>query len=89
MLSSEDEEAVDRLARARDVDGLVSPGADWPVGIAARVAERIGLAHPIDARTGSIATSKARQREAFAAAGVPHARGARSRRSGTPVPVSS
>jgi biotin carboxylase len=73
VISSEDEEAVDRLARARDVDGIVSPGADWPVGIAARVAERIGLPHPIDGRTGSIATSKARQREAFAAAGVPHA----------------
>jgi biotin carboxylase len=74
VISSEDEEAVDRLARARDVDGIVSPGADWPVGIAARVAERIGLPHPIDARTGSIATSKARQRDAFAAADVPHAR---------------
>jgi biotin carboxylase len=56
------------------VDGLVSPGADWPVGIAARVAARIGLPHPIDARTGRLATSKARQREAFATAGVPHAR---------------
>jgi len=74
ILSSEDEEAVDRLARAREVDGIVSPGADWPVGIAARVAERIGIPHPISARTGSIATSKARQRDAFAAAGVPHAR---------------
>ena len=62
VLSSEDEEAVDRLARARDVDGIVSPGADWPVGIAARVAERMALAHPIDAHTGSLATSKARQR---------------------------
>jgi biotin carboxylase len=74
VLSSEDEEAIDRLARARQVDGLVSPGADWPVGIAARVAGRIGLAHPIDPRTGTLATSKARQREAFAEAGVPHAR---------------
>jgi biotin carboxylase len=74
VVSSEDEEAVDRLARARDVDGIVSPGSDWPVGIAARVAERMGLAHPIDGRTGSIATSKARQREVFAAVGVPHAR---------------
>ena len=73
VLSSEDEEAVDRLARARDVDGIVSPGADWPVGIAARVAERIGLAHPISARTGSIVTSKTRQREAFASGGVRHA----------------
>src|SRR5699024_10825593 len=45
-----------------------------PVGIAARVAARVGLAHPIDARTGALATSKARQREAFAEAGVPHAR---------------
>ena len=82
IISSEDEEAVDRLARARDVDGIVSPGADWPVGIAARVAERIGLAHPITARTGSIVTSKARQREAFAEAGVPHARELDPRRGG-------
>jgi biotin carboxylase len=74
VLSSEDEEAIDRLARAREVDGVVSPGADWPVGIAARVAGRIGLPHPIDAPTGVVATSKARQRDAFAAAGVPHAR---------------
>jgi biotin carboxylase len=74
IISSEDEEAVDRLARAREVHGIVSPGADWPVGIAARVAERIGLSHTITARTGSIVTSKARQREAFADAGVPHAR---------------
>lgn len=87
ILSSEDEEAVDRLARARDVDGIVSPGADWPVGIAARVAERIGLAHPISARTGSIATSKARQREAFAAAGVPHARALDPRDPGLTFPV--
>jgi biotin carboxylase len=72
VLSSEDEEAIDRLARARAVDGIVSPGADWPVGIAARVAERIGLRHPIDARTGVVATSKARQREVFAEGGVPH-----------------
>jgi biotin carboxylase len=73
VLSSEDEEAIDRLARARGVDGIVSPGADWPVGIAARVAERIGLHHPIDARTGVVATSKTRQREVFAGGGVPHA----------------
>ena len=87
VLSSEDEEAVDRLARAREVDGSVSPGADWPVGIAARVAERIGLPHPITARTGSVATSKARQREAFAAAGVPHARGLDPQDASIPLPV--
>ena len=74
LVSTEDEEAVDRLARARHVDGLVSPGADWPVGIAARVAARLALPHPIDPRVAAVATSKLRQREAFAAAGVPHAR---------------
>jgi biotin carboxylase len=87
VVSSEDEEAVDRLARARDVDGIVSPGSDWPVGIAARVAERIGLAHPIDGRTGSIATSKARQREVFAAAGVAHPRVAEPDAATLPFPV--
>jgi biotin carboxylase len=74
VLSTEDEPGVERLARARDVDGLVSPGADWPVGIAARVAERLRLAHPLDAATAAAATSKTRQRELFAAHGVPHAR---------------
>ncbi len=70
VLSSEDEQGVERLARAREVDGLVSPGADWPVGIAARVAERMGLPHPIDGATAVLATTKTRQRERFAAAGV-------------------
>jgi biotin carboxylase len=86
VLSSEDEEAIDRLARARAVDGIVSPGADWPVGIAARVAERLGLDHPIDARTGALVTSKARQREVFAAAGVPHARALHADEPSLPLP---
>ena len=38
LVSTEDEPAVDRLARAEGVDGIISPGADWPVGVAARVA---------------------------------------------------
>ncbi len=70
VISSEDEAGIERLARARGVDGIISPGADWPVGIAARVAERLGLAHPITAATGVLATTKTRQRERFAAAGV-------------------
>ena len=86
VLSTEDEEGIDRLARARDVAGLVSPGADWPVGIAARVADRIGLPHPIDPRTGALATSKSRQREAFAEAGVPHARALDPRDPSLPFP---
>jgi len=75
LVSSEDEPAIERLARAEDVDGIVSPGADWPVGIAARVASRLGLAHPLDPLTATRATSKSRQRERFAETGVPHARG--------------
>ena len=86
VLSSEDEEGIDRLARARDVAGIVSPGSDWPVGIAARIADRIGLPHPIDPRSGALATSKSRQREAFAAAGVPHARALDPRDGSLPFP---
>jgi biotin carboxylase len=44
------------------------------VGVAARVAERLGLQHPIDAATAVLATTKSRQRELFAAAGVPQPR---------------
>jgi biotin carboxylase len=74
VVSTEDEPAVDRLARAENVDGIVSPGADWPVGVAARVAARLGLPHPIDAATATLATTKSRQRERFAEAGVPQPR---------------
>ena len=74
IISSEDEPGIERLARARNVDGIVSPGADWPVGVAARVAERVGVAHPIDGATGVLATTKTRQRDRLAAAGVPQPR---------------
>ena len=74
LVSTEDEPGIDRLARAENVDGIVSPGADWPVGVAARVAERLGLPHPIDGATAALATTKSRQRERFAAAGVPQPR---------------
>ena len=86
VLSTEDEGGVERLARAREVDGLVSPGGDWPVGIAARVAERLGLPHPLDPAAAAAAVSKARQRELFAAAGVPHARSFRADDPGLPFP---
>jgi biotin carboxylase len=74
IVSTEDEPAVDRLARAEEVDGLVAPGSDWPVRIAARVAQRLGLPHPIDPRTAVLATSKQRQRAAFEEGGVPQPR---------------
>ena len=71
LISSEDESGIDRLAEAERVRGLISPGADWPVAIAARVAKRLALAHPLEPETAVLATSKLRQRERFAAAGVP------------------
>ena len=74
LVSTEDEPGVDRLARAENVDGIISPGADWPVGVAARVAGRLGLPHPIDAATATLATTKSRQRERLAEAGVPQPR---------------
>jgi biotin carboxylase len=74
IVSTEDEEAIDRLAGALRPDGLISPGTDWPVAIAARVAERLGLPHPLAPATAVLATSKLRQRERFDAAGVPQPR---------------
>ena len=74
ILSTEDEQGIERLARAERVDGLISPGTDWPVGIAARVAERLGLPHPLAPAAAVLATSKLRQRERFAERGVPQSR---------------
>jgi biotin carboxylase len=74
IISVEDEPQLDRLATAERVDGLVAPGIDWPVAIAARIAERLALPHPIDPGTAVLATSKLRQRERFGEAGVPHPR---------------
>ena len=72
IISVEDEPQLDRLATAERVDGIVAPGIDWPVAIAARISERLALPHPIDPATAVLATSKLRQRERFAEAGVPH-----------------
>ena len=74
IISVEDEPQIDRLAAAERVDGIVAPGIDWPVAIAARIADRLALPHPIDPATAVLATSKLRQRERFAEAGVPHPR---------------
>jgi biotin carboxylase len=74
IVSTEDELNVERLADAERVEGIVSPGSDWPVAVAARVAERLALPHPISPQTAVLATSKLRQRERFAQAGVPQPR---------------
>jgi biotin carboxylase len=74
LVSTEDEQGIAQLAEAERVDGIVSPGSDWPVGIAARVAARLGIAHPISPEAAVLATSKLRQRQRFAEAGVPQPR---------------
>jgi biotin carboxylase len=71
IISTEDEHGIERLASAERVDGIIAPGIDWPVGIAARVAERLGLPHPIDPSVANRAVSKQKQREALAEAKVP------------------
>jgi biotin carboxylase len=71
IISTEDERGIERLARAERVDGVIAPGIDWPVGIAARVAEKLGVSHPLSPSTAGLAVSKPRQRERFEEARVP------------------
>ena len=70
IVSTEDESGIERLAGAERVEGLIAPGIDWPVAICARVADRLALPHPISPETAALSTSKLRQRERFADAGV-------------------
>jgi biotin carboxylase len=65
LVSTEDAEGIERLARASAVDGIIAAGIDWPVGIAARVAAHLGLPHPLDPETAATAVSKLRQRTCF------------------------
>jgi biotin carboxylase len=73
IVSVEDEHAIDRLAAAEQVDGVIAPGIDFPVAIAARVAARHNLPHPLTPGVAQAAVSKLKQRERLADAGVPHA----------------
>jgi biotin carboxylase len=70
IVSIEDEQAIDRLATAEQVDGIVAPGSDHAVATAARVAARLGLAHPLDPEAAALAVSRQRQRERLAAEGI-------------------
>ena len=74
IISTEDERGIERLAAAERIDGVISPGIDWPVGIAARVAAKLGVPHPLEPAVAVLAVSKARQRARFEAAGVPQPR---------------
>jgi biotin carboxylase len=74
IISAEDEPGIHRLASAERVDGIIAPGIDWPVGIAARVAARLSVPHPLSPASAALSTSKLRQRDRFVNAGVPHPR---------------
>ena len=74
IVSIEDEPAIERLARAEEVDGVVAPGSDHAVAVAARVASRLGVPHPVAPETAQIAASKRRERERLAEAGIPQPR---------------
>ncbi len=72
IVSVEDEPAIAQLASAEQVDGVVAPGIDFPVAIAARIAERLNLPNALTPAVAQLATSKLRQRERLKERGVPH-----------------
>jgi biotin carboxylase len=74
IVSTDDEPAIERLASALQLDGVIAPGSSRPVAVAARIAEKLGVPHPISPATAMLATHKLRQREALADAGVPQPR---------------
>ncbi len=74
LISAEDEPALERLASAEGVDGVIAPGIDWSVAIAARISAKLGLPHPLEVESAQLAVSKLKQRERFAEAGLPFAR---------------
>ena len=63
VVSVEDEAAVSQLARAEEVDGIIAPGIDWPVAIAARIAAHAGLPHPLAPEAAALTVLKHRQRK--------------------------
>ncbi|HXV33330.1 MAG TPA: ATP-grasp domain-containing protein [Gaiellaceae bacterium] len=74
VVSVEDEAAISQLARAEQVDGIIAPGIDWPVAIAARIAAHNGLPHPVTPETAALTVLKHRQRKRLAEHGVPQPR---------------
>jgi biotin carboxylase len=74
LVSTEDEEAVAQVARDEEVGALIAPGIDWPVLVAARVAESLGLPHPVSSETALLTVSKVAQRRRYDEAGVPQPR---------------
>jgi biotin carboxylase len=74
IIATDDEPALERLAAAFPLGGIISPGTDPPVAVGARIAAKHRLSHPISPETAVRSTNKLRQREALAEAGVPQPR---------------
>jgi biotin carboxylase len=74
IVSAEDEAAITALAKAEGIDGIIAPGIDWPVAIAARVAERLGIRHPLSPEVAARCVSKQRQRVCLDEHDVPQPR---------------
>lgn len=72
ILAPDDELALERLADAGRIDGVIGTGQT--AAIAARVAARFRLPHPISPETGVLVSSRLRQRVRLAEAGVPQTR---------------
>jgi biotin carboxylase len=73
-VSAMDVDGLLGIARRVRAGGLISPGTDGPVSVAAVVADALGLPHPLDPVVAARATDKREQRRAFAREGVPQPR---------------
>ena len=69
-VSSEDLVGVVDVARRHAADGLIAPGTDWPVRIAAEAAAEAGVAHPLSPIVAERVTDKLLQRRFLHEAGV-------------------
>ena len=72
ILPTDDEPALERLAEAEHIDGVVGFGS--AVAAAARIADRFGLPHAISPETAVLATSRLRQLERLREARIPQVR---------------
>jgi biotin carboxylase len=71
LVSTEDEHAVVQVARDEEVAALIAPGIDWPVLVAARVAETLGLPHPVSPEVAALTVEKIAQRRRYDEVDVP------------------
>jgi biotin carboxylase len=69
-VSTFDADGIERVVRAHMAGGVIAPGTDGPVRVAAEVAARLGLAHPLAPDAAALTTDKRAQRAALAGSGI-------------------